>query len=103
MIFLNPLQLSQTEHQSIGTTVEGLQDGFTVVEQIVKVFRNYAFSTEVLVASVRSPNHLLRAAEAGAHIATLPFSVIKQIVKHPLTDIGLENFLSDWQKTKQRI
>jgi transaldolase len=78
-------------------------DGCTVVEQIVTVFRNYNFSTEVLVASVRSPNHLLRAAEAGAHVATLPFSVIKQILKHPLTDIGLENFLSDWHKSRQRI
>ena len=79
------------------------QDGSAVVEQIVKVFRNYTFSTEVLVASVRSPNHLLRAAEAGAHIATLPFSVIKQILKHPLTDQGLENFLADWHKTRQQI
>jgi transaldolase len=78
-------------------------DGCTVVEQIVTVFRNYNFSTEVLVASVRSPNHLLRAAEAGAHVATLPFSVIKQILKHPLTDIGLENFLSDWHKSRQQI
>ena len=79
------------------------QDGFTVVEQIVKVFRNYTFSTEVLVASVRSPNHLLRAAEAGAHVATLPLNVIKQMLKHPLTDTGLENFLADWHKTRQRI
>ncbi|HJU10606.1 MAG TPA: fructose-6-phosphate aldolase [Candidatus Binataceae bacterium] len=79
------------------------QDGSLLVEQILNVFRNYAFSTEVLVASVRSPNHLLRAAEAGAHIATLPFSVIKQILKHPLTDVGLESFLADWHKTRQRI
>ncbi|HKV53423.1 MAG TPA: fructose-6-phosphate aldolase [Candidatus Binataceae bacterium] len=79
------------------------QDGFLVVEQIVKIFRNYSFATEVLVASIRSPNHLLRAAEIGAHVATLPFSVIRQIVKHPLTDIGLENFLADWHKTRQKI
>jgi transaldolase len=79
------------------------QDGFTVVEQIVRIFRNYSFPTQVLVASVRSPNHLLRAAEAGAHVATLPFNVIKQMLKHPLTDIGLENFLADWQKSKQKI
>jgi transaldolase len=78
-------------------------DGFAVAEQIVKVFRNYSFSTEVLVASVRSPYHILRAAEAGAHIATLPFNVIKQMLKHPLSDIGLENFLADWHKTRQRI
>jgi transaldolase len=79
------------------------QDGFAVVAQILRVFRNYTFSTEVLVASVRSPNHLLRAAETGAHVATLPFSVIKQILNHPLTDIGLENFLADWHKTRQKI
>jgi transaldolase len=78
-------------------------DGGMVVEQIVKVFRNYSFSTEVLAASVRSPHHLLRTAEAGAHIATLPFNVIKQMLKHPLSDIGLENFLADWHKSKQRI
>jgi transaldolase len=65
--------------------------------------RKDTFSTEVRVASIRSPSQLLRAAEMGAHVATLPFSVIKQILKHPLTDIGLENFLSDWDKTKQRI
>lgn len=79
------------------------QDGFAVVEQILRIFTNYSFSTEVLVASVRSPSHLLRAAEAGAHVATLPFSVMKQIIKHPLTDTGLENFLADWHTTKQQI
>jgi transaldolase len=79
------------------------QDGMVVVEQIMRVFRNYTFPTQVLVASVRSPNHLLRAAEAGAQVATLPFGVIKQMLKHPLTDLGLENFLADWSKTNQRI
>jgi len=78
-------------------------DGFSVVEQIVRIFRNYLFPTQVLVASVRSANHLLRAAEAGAHAATVPFSVIKQMLKHPLTDIGLENFLADWHKSRQKI
>jgi transaldolase len=78
-------------------------DGFLTVEQIVKIFKNYDFSAEVLVASIRSPNHLLRAAEIGAHIATLPFNVIRQMLKHPLTDIGLENFLADWHKTRQKI
>jgi transaldolase len=78
-------------------------DGFTIAEQIVKVFRNYSFSTEVLVASVRSPHHLLRAPEAGAHIAMLPCNVIKQMLKHPLSDIELENFLADWHKTRQWI
>ena len=79
------------------------QDGVAVVDQLVRILRNYEYPAQVLVASVRSPNHLLRAAEAGAHVATLPFNVMKQIVKHPLTDVGLENFLADWRKSKQTI
>jgi transaldolase len=79
------------------------QDGVAVVDQLVRILRNYEYPTQVLVASVRSSNHLLRAAEAGAHVATLPFNVMKQMVKHPLTDVGLENFLADWRKSKQTI
>ncbi|MGH8011469.1 MAG: fructose-6-phosphate aldolase [Candidatus Binataceae bacterium] len=79
------------------------QDGFTIVEQLVRILRNYDYPAQVLVASVRSPTHLMRAAEAGAHVATLPFAVIKQILQHPLTDLGLERFLADWRKTKQII
>jgi transaldolase len=79
------------------------QDGLTVVDQLVRILRNYDFPAQVLVASVRSPMHLLRAAEIGAHVATLPFNVIKQTLAHPLTDIGLERFLADWHKTKQKI
>jgi transaldolase len=79
------------------------QDGLTVVEELVRILRNYDYPAQVLVASVRSPMHLLRAAEIGAHVATLPFNVIKQILAHPLTDIGLERFLADWYKTKQKI
>ena len=79
------------------------QDGLTVVEQLVRILHNYDYPAQVLVASVRSPMHLLRAAEIGAHVATLPFNVIKQTLAHPLTDIGLERFLADWHKTKQKI
>ncbi|MGH7915860.1 MAG: fructose-6-phosphate aldolase [Candidatus Binataceae bacterium] len=79
------------------------QDGFTIVEQLVRILRNYDYPAQVLVASVRSPTHLLRAAEAGAHVATLPFAVIKQILQHPLTDLVLERFLADWRKTRQTI
>ncbi len=79
------------------------QDGLTVVEQLVRILRNYDYPAQVLVASVLSPMHLLRAAEIGAHVATLPFNVIKQTLAHPLTDIGLERFLADWHKTKQKI
>jgi transaldolase len=79
------------------------QDGMGTVEQILQILRNYSFASEVLVASIRNPAHLLRAAQAGAHVATLPFGVLQQIIRHPLTDIGLERFLADWRNTKQSI
>ncbi|HTT77020.1 MAG TPA: fructose-6-phosphate aldolase [Candidatus Binataceae bacterium] len=79
------------------------QDGMLLVEQLVHILANYDYPAEVLAASVRSPTHLLRAAEAGAHVATLPLNVIKQILQHPLTETGLEKFLADWHATKQRI
>jgi transaldolase len=73
-------------------------DGMELIEQIVVILNNYAFSSEVLVASVRNPLHVIRAAQIGAHIATCPFAVLQQLLKHPLTDTGLERFLSDWKK-----
>ena len=73
-------------------------DGMALIEQIVVILNNYAFSSEVLVASVRNPLHVIRAAQMGAHIATCPFAVLQQLLKHPLTDTGLERFLSDWKK-----
>jgi transaldolase len=78
-------------------------DGMLIVEQLVNILGNYDYPAQVLAASVRSPIHLLRAAEAGAHVATLPYSVIKQVLQHPLTDSGLEKFLADWHQTKQKI
>ncbi|MBF6559802.1 MAG: fructose-6-phosphate aldolase [Candidatus Binataceae bacterium] len=78
-------------------------DGLLLIDQIVRIMDNYDYPAEVLVASIRSPLHLLHAAEAGAHIATLPPAVIKQILQHPLTDAGLEKFLADWHQTKQKI
>lgn len=78
-------------------------DGMAVVEQLVRILRNYDYPAQVLVASVRSPGHLLRAAEAGAPVATVPFAVLKQILHHPLTDLGLEHFLADWRVTQQKI
>ena len=78
-------------------------EGMLLIDQIVRIMDNYDYPAEVLVASIRSPLHLLRAAEAGADIATLPPDVIKQILRHPLTDAGLEKFLSDWRQTKQKI
>lgn len=76
--------------------------GMDLVRQVVTIFDNYGFSTEVIVASVRNPIHVLDAALAGAHIATIPFSVIDQLVKHPLTDIGIDKFLADWKKLEKK-
>jgi transaldolase len=73
-----------------------------LVRQVVTIFDNYGYPTEVIVASVRNPLHVVDAALAGAHIATIPFSVIDQIVKHPLTDIGIEKFLADWKKLEKK-
>jgi transaldolase len=72
--------------------------GMDLVRQIIAIYDNYGYDTEVIVASVRNPLHVVDAALAGAHIATIPFSVIDQLVKHPLTDIGVEKFLADWKK-----
>jgi transaldolase len=72
-----------------------------VVGDIVRIFQNYDFSTQVLVASVRSPIHLLEAASMGADVATVPFQVIAQLLRHPLTDIGLEKFLADYRRASQ--
>lgn len=72
--------------------------GMDLVRQILAIYENYGFGTEVIVASVRNPLHVVDAALAGAHIATIPFSVIDQLVKHPLTDLGIEKFLADWKK-----
>ena len=71
--------------------------GMELIEQIVQIYENYGYATEVLVASVRHPLHVVEAAMIGAHVATIPFSVIKQLIKHPLTDAGLTKFLADWQ------
>jgi transaldolase len=69
-----------------------------LIEQIVKIYRNYGLKTEVLAASIRHPVHFVRSAEMGAHVATVPYSVILQLLKHPLTDIGLAKFLEDAKK-----
>lgn len=74
--------------------------GMDLVEQIITIYDNYGFPTEVLVASVRHPMHVVEAALIGADVVTMPFKVIEQLVKHPLTDIGIDRFLKDWQKVK---
>lgn len=75
--------------------------GMELVEDIQIIFKNYDFDTEVIVASIRNPIHVLEAARIGADIATIPYLVIKQLIKHPLTDIGIEKFLKDWEKLRK--
>ncbi|MFQ5848583.1 MAG: fructose-6-phosphate aldolase [Candidatus Methylomirabilales bacterium] len=77
--------------------------GMDVVRDIVTIYKTYALPTQVLVASVRHPLHFVEAALAGAHVATIPPSVLQQLVKHPLTDVGLERFLADWAKVPQGV
>jgi transaldolase len=77
-------------------------DGMELVEQIITIFNNYGFETEVIVASVRHPLHVLEAALMGADIATIPFKVIAQLARHPLTDKGIEMFLADWNKVPKK-
>lgn len=72
--------------------------GMEIVKDIREIYKNYNFKTEIIVASVRNPLHVVEAAKMGANIATIPFKVINQLVKHPLTDIGIDKFLKDWEK-----
>lgn len=78
------------------------QVGMELVEQILSIYANYEFETEIIVASIRNPLHVLDAATMGAHIATIPLKVIEQLVKHPLTDTGIQLFLKDWESVKSR-
>ncbi|GGG20585.1 putative transaldolase [Caldovatus sediminis] len=88
----------------VGRLDDVATDGMRLIADIVTIFRNYPhLRTEVLVASVRHPMHLVEAARLGAHVATLPPAVIRQLLKHPLTDRGLDAFLADWKKTGQSI
>lgn len=74
--------------------------GMSLVADLVQIFENYAFTTQILVASCRNPLHIREAALLGAHVATMPLKVLEQLMNHPLTDIGLERFLKDWEKVK---
>ena len=82
----------------IGRLDDISQNGMELIRDIVTIFRNYQYKTKVLVASVRGPQHVVEAAKIGGDICTMPFTVFKQLVQHPLTDIGLKKFLSDWEK-----
>ena len=76
--------------------------GMDIIADIVTIYENYGYETEVVVASVRNPLHVVDAALYGAHVATVPFKVIDQLMKHPLTDIGIERFLKDWEKVQKK-
>jgi transaldolase len=84
----------------IGRLDDISHEGMQLVEQIVEIYSNYAFETEIIVASVRNPLHVLESALLGADIATIPFSVLSKLAAHPLTDKGIKAFLNDWEKTK---
>jgi transaldolase len=77
--------------------------GMDLIRDICQIYRNYDFKTQVLAASIRNPLHVVDAAKAGAHVATMPFSVLEALMKHPLTDIGLKKFLDDWNKSGAKI
>ncbi|HVG01522.1 MAG TPA: fructose-6-phosphate aldolase [Nitrospira sp.] len=81
----------------IGRLDDISSDGMELIRQIVTIYENYDYKTQVLVASVRSPQHVVEAALAGGHICTMPYSVFQLLVKHPLTDLGLKKFLADWE------
>ena len=82
----------------VGRLDDVSEDGMAMVEQIIEIYANYGFKTQVLVASVRHPVHVLQAARMGADVATIPYKVIEQLAQHPLTDKGLKQFLADWEK-----
>lgn len=86
----------------IGRLDDISQTGMELVEQIVRILDLYAFESEVIVSSIRHPIHVLEAALIGADVATIPFKVMEQLIKHPLTDIGIERFLEDWKKVPKR-
>lgn len=87
----------------IGRLDDISENGMALIQDIVQIYRNYSYKTEVLVASVRHPMHVVEAAKIGGHIATMPFKVFEQLWKHPLTDIGLERFLNDWKAAKDKL
>ena len=84
----------------IGRLDDASEDGMALIEEIVTIFENYRLETEVIVASVRHPRHVVEAARLGADIATIPFAVMTKLLRHPLTDAGVERFLADWRKVK---
>jgi len=87
----------------IGRVDDISNDGMTIIADIVQIYDNYGFETEILAASIRHPMHVLEAARLGADVATMPLNVIEQLLKHPLTDTGLERFIADWEKLQESL
>jgi len=85
----------------IGRLDDISHEGMALIDEIVAIYNNYGFETEIIVASIRHPLHVVEAALTGADIATIPFPVLEKMVRHPLTDIGIERFLKDWSKVKR--
>ena len=83
----------------VGRLDDIAEDGMELIENVVTIYHNYGFDTQVLVASVRHPIHILQSAMLGADVVTIPFKVLEQLYKHPLTDAGLDRFAADWKKT----
>lgn len=84
----------------IGRLDDNGQDGINIIREIVQIFSNYKFETEILVASIRHPLHVIEAGKCGADIVTLPPDILNKMLMHPLTDVGLSNFISDWKKVR---
>ncbi|MCA9286490.1 MAG: fructose-6-phosphate aldolase, partial [Phycisphaerales bacterium] len=82
----------------IGRLDDVATDGMSLIQQIRQIYDNYGYQTKILAASIRHPMHLVQAAMIGADVCTVPFKVIQQVMKHPLTDVGLKQFLADWAK-----
>lgn len=86
----------------VGRLDDVSHEGMDIIAQIVQIYDNYGYETEVIVASVRHPLHAVVAAQMGAHVATIPPKILMQMIKHPLTDVGLKNFLADWEKVPKK-
>ena len=86
----------------VGRLDDAGHDGMQVVKDIVEVFSHYKIPTQVIAASIRHPQHCVTAAKAGAHIATIPYNVLMQMIRHPLTDVGVTRFLTDWQRVSHQ-
>jgi len=87
----------------VGRVDDVAGDGMQIIQEIRTIYDNYGFTTKILAASIRHPLHMVQAATIGADVATVPFSVIQQMMKHPLTDVGLQKFLADWEKGKSAL